>query len=467
MRISFHGATREVTGSCHLVECGDTRILVDCGLYQGLPEDQAKNAEPFGFDPASIDFLLLTHAHLDHCGRLPMLAKAGFTGEVITTHATRELARLVMLDAAHLEQESARWMARRLARHGGDEAEAPGPLFNVLDALNGMERFGRKAKYGEPMELAPGVTATFLDAGHILGSAVILLNLTEGDRTRSVLFSGDLGSDGRPLLRDPAPPPKVDVVVMETTYGDRLHRPLADSVDELYWAISDTFARGGNVFIPTFALERAQELLYHLREGVEKSRILPSTQVYLDSPMAISATEIFRRHPDCFDRETLELLDTGRDPMRLPGLQFTRDRHDSMSINRSRGGAIILAGAGMCNGGRILHHLKHRLPRPKTTVLFAGYQAVGTRGRHLQEGADSVRIHGMDVPVKARIEVLDGLSAHADRGGIVNWMRDRPRPSTIHLVHGDPDARATMAGYVKEKLGYDTHQPDHCESVEI
>ena len=331
MKISFHGADRGVTGSCHLVEAAGKRILIDCGLYQGGRELDEENADAFEFDPASIDFLLLTHAHLDHCGRIPLLSKRGFKGEIITTGATRELARLVMLDAAHLQEEEARYQARKKARHGHRHDNAP--LYSVLDTLNSTEHFGRRAYYNQPLELASGIRASFLDAGHILGSASILLELEEDGRRYRLVFSGDLGNSGRPLLRDPVTPAPVDLVVMETTYGDRLHKALEPSVDELYEAIVATFARGGNVIIPTFALERAQELLFYLREGVAKQRLPGSMQVFLDSPMAISATEIYERYPECYEPHVSALFHQGHDPFDLPGLHFTRETAESIALN--------------------------------------------------------------------------------------------------------------------------------------
>ena len=293
MKLSFHGADRGVTGSCHRLECAGKQILVDCGLYQGSRELDKENAASFGFNPADIDILLLTHAHLDHCGRIPLLVSRGFTGEIITTAASRELARLVMLDAAHLQQEDAERRQRRADRRGrraDARRDDDSPLYTVLDALNSLEFFGRTAVYGEPLELAPGIRATFVDAGHILGSASILLELTEDRHHRRVLFSGDIGNAGRPILRDPVVPGDIDVVVMESTYGDRRHKAMAPTLDEFYGAIHDTFRRGGNVIIPTFALERTQELLYFLREGVANGQLERATQVFLDSPMAISAT---------------------------------------------------------------------------------------------------------------------------------------------------------------------------------
>ena len=443
MKLAFHGADQGVTGSCHLVECAGRRVLIDCGLYQGQRELVAENVEPFGFDPAALDFVLLTHAHLDHCGRLPLLVRRGFHGEIITTSATRELARLVLLDAGHLQEEEARYHARRAAR--GGRAEDGQPLYTTLDALNTLDHFGRTVAYGQPLALAPGIRATFLDAGHILGSACIFLELEDGGQRRTLLFSGDLGNCGRPLLRDPTPPPAADIIVMETTYGDRLHKALAPSVQELYAAIADTFGRGGNVVIPTFALERAQELLYYLREGVEAGRLPRTMQVYLDSPMAISATTIFERHPECYDRATAELFRAGRDPLDLPGLHFTRETQESMAINRVGGGAVIMAGAGMCTGGRVRHHLKHNLWRPESSVVFVGYAANGTLARLIIDGASQVQLFGEAIPVRAGIHTINGFSAHADQGELLRWHQHTGTPARTFLVHGERETMRRFA----------------------
>jgi metallo-beta-lactamase family protein len=434
-----------VTGSCHLVECAGVKVLVDCGLYQGGREIEEENDESFGFEPSEIDYLLLTHAHLDHCGRIPLLVARGFRGEIITTSASRELARLVMLDAADLQEEDAERKNRKARRHRDRDREVV-PLYTVLDALNSMDYFGRAAGYDQPLEVAPGITATFLDAGHILGSASILLELEDRDRRRRVLFSGDLGASGRPLLRDPTPPPEVDVVVMETTYGDRAHKGLEPSIEELYTAIRDTFKRGGNVIVPTFALERAQELLFTLREGVEQGALPAAMQVFLDSPMAITATEIFRRHPDCYEPEVKELFSNGRDPFALPGLHLTRETAASMALNRIGGGAVILAGSGMCTGGRVLHHLKHNLWRNDSSVIFVGFAAHGTLARRIIDGATLVKIFREEIPVRARIHTIGGFSAHADRNELLAWWRHTGKPQQTILVHGDEKAMEAFAG---------------------
>jgi metallo-beta-lactamase family protein len=431
-----------------MVHCAGRKILVDCGLFQGSRELHEENAAPFGFEPAEIDYLLLTHAHLDHCGRIPLLAKRGFRGEIITTAATRELARLVMLDAAHLHEEEARHRARR-SHHSRKHAKDEQPLYTILDALNSLDCFGRTVDYGMRLELAPGIGATFFDAGHILGSASILLDLAENGERRRVLFSGDLGNGGRPLLRDPVVPADVDAVVMETTYGDRLHRPLHASVEELHEAVADAHGRGGNVIIPTFALERAQEILFYLREGVIDKRLPDNLQVFLDSPMAISATEIFERHPECYEPEIAKLFGEGRDPFHLPGLHFVRETTESIAINEIRSGAIIMAGSGMCTGGRVRHHLRHNLSRSNCSVVFVGYAAEGTLARSIIDGARHVHLFGDKVPVRARIYTINGFSAHADQRELLAWHAQTGKPPVTFLVHGDPRSMQHFAGLLE------------------
>jgi metallo-beta-lactamase family protein len=441
LKLSFHGADRDVTGSCHLVQCADRRVLIDCGLYQGSREIAEENTADFGFDPAGIDFVLLTHAHLDHCGRLPLLTKRGFRGEIIATMATRELARLVMLDAAH-QQEETRSNSNR-SWHGAD-GKPDEPLFTVADTLNTLEGFKRNAAYGQPIDLAQGIRATFVDAGHILGSASILLELAEADRSLRLLFSGDLGNAGQPLLLTPPPPPRADLVVMESTYGDRLHKPMDASIDELYGAISDALGRAGNAIIPTFALERAQELLWMLNQGIEKGRLMSSMQVFLDSPMAISATEIFARHLECLRPEAAKLFREGRDPLALPGLHFTRERAESRALNNVRGGAIIMAGAGMATGGRVRYHLKHNISREECSVIFVGFAAKGTLARDIIDGQNPVHILGDDIPVRAKIHTINGFSAHADQAELLKWLGHTGAGRTF-LTHGEEAAMQKFA----------------------
>ena len=426
-----HGAAKDVTGSCHLITCNERRVLIDCGLFQGGEETEAKNFHEFEFDPASIDALLLTHAHLDHCGRIPKLVREGFRGRIFATSASRELARVVLLDAGSLQEEEARRALRTDRRGNGNTT----PLYTVHDALHALDFFGADVAYGRGLQVADGIRATWQDAGHILGSASIVLDLDDGARQRRIVFSGDLGSPGRPILRDPVAAPDADYVVIESTYGDRPHRSLPDSIDEFYQAIRSTFERKGNVVIPTFALERAQEILYYLHRGIRTGVIPPNTRVFLDSPMAISATEIFRRHPECFDEAMREELGHG-DPFSMPGLHFTRETSESMGINAIEGGAVILAGSGMCNGGRIRHHLKHNLWRQRSSIVFVGYAAAGTLARRIIDGACEVRVFNEQIPVRAQIWTINGFSAHADQGGLLNWLGPTRR-RCVFLVHGE------------------------------
>jgi metallo-beta-lactamase family protein len=461
MRISFHGADRGVTGSCHLIECAGKRVLIDCGLYQGGREIDEENAEPFGFEPRDIDFLLLTHAHLDHCGRIPLLAKRGFRGEIVTTSASRELARLVLLDSARLNEEEVR---RRMRHESGREHRgANAPLYSLVDTMRSFDYFGRTAAYDQPLDLAPGLRATFIDAGHILGSASVFLELTERGHERRLLFSGDLGNSGRPLLRDPTPPPRSDVVVIETTYGDRLHKPLPPSVEELYDAIGATFARGGNVVIPTFALERAQELLFYLREGRESGRLPRTMEVFLDSPMAISATEIFGAHPECYDQQTAELFREGRDPLDFPGLHLTRDTAESIALNRITSGAVIMAGSGMCTGGRVRHHLEHNIERPESSIVFVGFAARGTLARRIIDGASEVTIFGRPLQVRSRLHTINGFSAHADRDELLAWHASAA-PQRTFLVHGEEE---TMQRFAESLGGGHIERPTLHQSFEL
>ena len=414
MQIHFHGAAKNVTGSCHLIECAGKRILLDCGLYQGAAHDDEDNeAKNFGFKPKNIDFLILSHAHLDHCGRIPLLVKRGFRGRILCSSATRELAKLVLLDSARIQEEDAKYENYKTAKRRKRFIPAQ-PLYDTVDALAALDYFVDIGRWERPYELAPGISVTLYDAGHILGSACICLDLEENGEKRRLLFSGDLGAGGRPILSDPAPPPQADIVVMETTYGNREHKSLPDSVEELYAVIRETIAGQGNVLIPSFALERSQEILYFLREGVEQGKLPRRLRVYLDSPMAISATEIFKRHQECFDDAAWQVLMSGRDPFALPGLRITQGSAESMALKQEKG-AVIIAGSGMAVGGRIQHHLRYHLWKPETAVVFVGFAAKGTLARAIIDGAEEVRIAQEQIAVNAHIHTIGGFSAHADR----------------------------------------------------
>lgn len=455
MDMHFLGAAGGVTGSCHYLRVGQVQILVDCGMFQGEGDTAAENAAEFGFDPKGIDYLLLTHAHLDHCGRIPLLVKRGFRGEILCTGATRELARLVMLDAAGLAVEEAKRANRHRQRPGLQEIE---PLYDVQDVLDALDLFGRQVHYDQDLDLCPGVRIRFGDAGHILGSAWIQATVNERSKTTRLLYSGDLGNGGKPIINDPRPAPEADIVVMETTYGDRLHKPLGPSVAELAEAIRDTLARGGNAIIPTFALERAQDLLYFLHELMQRGELPESLPVFLDSPMAISATEIFRRHPECLNAETAALFHQGRDPFALKNLRFTRERMESISINEIKGGALIMAGSGMATGGRVTHHLQHNLWRADSSVIFVGYAASGTLARRIIDGAKTVRIFGEEVQVAAKIYTIGGFSAHADRDELLRWFGETAHPAHTFLVHGEDKGRESIAKVLRAR-GLTVHCP--------
>ena len=446
MKLEFHGADRNVTGSCHLIRCRNRCILIDCGMYQGGREMTEENRRDFGFDPREVDILLLTHAHLDHCGRIPLLVKQGFTGKIVTTAATRELARLVMLDSARIQEEEADFKNRKLRKQGKPEQETP--LYTTLDALTCLDLFYDITAFNHSYDLGPDMKATFYDAGHILGAASILLELGEDGCGKRILFSGDLGYSDRAILRDPATPPKADIVVMETTYGDRIHKQLNPSIHELYKAIEITLKQGGNVLIPSFALERTQEILYYLREGIEQGLVKENLQVFLDSPMAISATEIFQRHPECFDAETWEIFKTGKDPFELPELHYTRETAQSVALKQIKG-AVIIAGSGMATGGRIRHHLKHNLQRREASVVFVGFAAHGTLARQIIDGKNPVRIYGRTIDVRARIFTIGGFSAHGDQQDLLHWHSRTGSPEITFLVHGEEEVMTTFSGLLE------------------
>ncbi|HSS07204.1 MAG TPA: MBL fold metallo-hydrolase [Rhodanobacteraceae bacterium] len=462
--LTCHGAARQVTGSCHLLECAGRRVLIDCGLFQGSDTIESSNAADFGFDPASIDFVLLTHAHLDHCGRIPLLVKRGFRGEVIATAPTRELARLVLSDAASLQEEDARVRARRFHRTGHSVSA---PLYTIDDAFHAMDFFGRRAEYGQDIDLAPDLRVRFVDAGHMLGSASVLIEAGNGASRRRILFSGDIGNPGRPLLRVAEPPPAADVVAMEATYGDRNHRSTSASVDELVGAISDRLDSGGNIVIPTFALERAQEIIFHLAEAVRAGKLPRHLRVFLDSPMAISATAIFARYPQSLGEEARVRLAAGGDPFGLPTLRFTRDASESMAINKIEGGAVILAGSGMCTGGRVRHHLKHNLWRKDAGVIFVGYAAEGTPARRIIDGAEYVRILGEDIRIRAKIWTINGFSAHAGQDDLLSWIEHTGTPRQVLLVHGEPARGMQPLAERLKQRGLRIEMPAQGERVEI
>ncbi|MBU1395950.1 MAG: MBL fold metallo-hydrolase [Gammaproteobacteria bacterium] len=435
MDISFYGATQEVTGSCFLLRVGGQRILVECGLIQGSSEHERHNRDPFPFAPREIDAVVLTHAHLDHSGRLPLLVKQGYAGAIFTHRATVDLCAIMLEDAAYLNEKFAERENRRNPNE--DQAEIT-PLYTRDDARATQNLFV-PMEYGVRTEIGKGVWLTLRDAGHILGSATAELDLSEGDQRRKLVFSGDLGHRGAPILRDPQPVEEADLVVMESTYGDRLHRPWEATWQEMGEILSGAKSGQGNILVPAFTVGRTQELLYVFSRHFEEWG-LGDWRIFLDSPMAIKATEVYDHHARVYDERARQWHAGSREPFQLPNLTLSQTGDDSMQINEIHSGAIVIAGSGMCTGGRIMHHLKRNLWRENAHVMIVGFQARGTLGRALVDGAKNIRLWGEEIEVKAHIHTVGGLSAHADQEGLVQWYRQiKGRPHVV-LVHGEPEA---------------------------
>ncbi len=447
MRLVFYGAADRVTGSCHILECGGRRILLDCGLIQGRRSDEAANRKAFPFDPGDVDAVVLSHAHIDHSGRLPYLARSGYKGPIYAQSATTDLCRIMLKDAGFLEEKEADTENRKRERKGLPPVE---PLFTMADAEAVMGLF-RPLPYEQRKEILPGISIRFREAGHILGSAVVEVWLTEGSVTRKLCFSGDLGQRSTPILRDPAVVTEADLVLLESTYGDRFHRSLQETLDELTEIFSEATAGRGNILIPTFAVGRAQDLLYLFAE-YERKWGLSHWQIYLDSPMAIEATEVYTRHVDLYDAEAARLW-RERGAGALPNLTMTRSSDESRAINRIRSGALIMAGSGMCEGGRIKHHLKNNIWRKECHVIFVGYQAQGTLGRRIVDGARYIRLWGETIRVAAKIHTVGGLSAHADQAGLAAWYGGFTARPPVYLVHGEEKPRQTLAEVLKKRFG--------------
>ncbi len=456
MKIAFYGAAHEVTGSCTVVYAGGKTVMIDCGLEQG--PDIYENCN-LPIMPSQIDYLLLTHAHIDHSGKIPALVKDGFRGKIYTTAATAKLCGIMLLDSAHIQEFEAKWRNRKAKRSGADMYE---PLYTVEDAKRSLKQF-YSCDYEKEYELCKGITVSFTDAGHLLGSASISLAVTEDGHTETIVFSGDLGNTDRPLICDPAVPKKADYVVIESTYGNRTHGIRPDYVAQLTRILQDTFDRGGNVVIPSFAIGRTQELLYLIRIIKEKGLISGHDHfpVYVDSPLAVEATEIYSSDLyDYFDSETIELLESGINPIKFPDLHLSVTSDDSVLINLDKSPKVILSASGMCEAGRIRHHLKHNLWRADSTVLFVGYQAEGTLGRVITEGAAEVKLFGEKVMVNAAIEQLAGISGHADMDMLISWLGAfEQKPRTVFVNHGHDTVCDDFAQTVTERLGLEATAP--------
>ncbi|MBL8353069.1 MAG: MBL fold metallo-hydrolase [Burkholderiaceae bacterium] len=457
MRLTFIGAAQEVTGSCILVETDDVRFLVDCGMFQGGREARERNLKAWPFDPRQIDFVLLTHAHIDHSGLLPRLCALGFRGPILTTRATVDLLSVMLLDSAFIqESEWARAQRQRARQTRGD---APALLYTVAQAEACLEQL-QGTTYDEEVEPHASVRCRFRDAGHILGSAILEVWVTEKDRTRKLVFSGDLGQPGRPIVCDPTPVDSAEVLVVESTYGNRLHRPLGETIDELVFLIEDTLRRRqGNIIIPAFALGRTQELLHLLLDLCRRGK-LPRLQVFVDSPMANKVTEITWKHKEFLDEESRALLSLRRSHPEWMDLRFTRSVEESMALNRIKAGAIIISASGMCDAGRIKHHLRHHLGRPECAIVIIGFQAAGTLGRRLVDGDKRVRLFGEDVAVRASIHTIGGLSAHADQAALLNWLKCfASAPQRSFVVHGEAQTACGFADRIADDLGWSVEAP--------
>jgi len=456
MRLGFLGAAGEVTGSCTLVETGQCRFLVDCGMFQGGREAHAKNqrALNFGFDVRQIDFVLLTHAHIDHSGLLPRLAMLGYRGPIYATPASIDLLAVLLPDSAHIQEKEAEWQLRHRHRRGQGERGIPTPLYSVAQAQAALQLL-QPVAYGQTLAPAADVTVRFHDAGHILGSAWLEVLVDEDGNARRLVFSGDLGMPGRPVLRDPERPAlAAEVVMVESTYGDRLHRSLPETEEEIIGAFERTRAAGGNLIIPSFAVGRTQEIIYLLADLVRRKRLFP-LKVYVDSPMADTATRITLSHPELLDPETRELIAWQRKHPEKMKLEFVADVEASKRLNGIRSGAVILSASGMCEAGRIKYHLRENLPRSECSILIAGFQAAGAMGRRLVDGVRLVRIFGESIPVRARIYTVGGLSAHADQGALLDWLSAFHKPPRqCFVVHGESAASAHFADAIEARLGW-------------
>jgi metallo-beta-lactamase family protein len=458
MQLQFFGAAGEVTGSCHILEVNGHKVLLDCGLIQGSKVDEARNRDPFPFEASEIDAVVLSHAHLDHCGRLPLLVKRGFRGPVFAQEASCELTAILLADAAHLQKRDAEYQSRKKGKNIK-------PLYTLADGERVMRQM-RGLKYRQKTEVISGVDIRFRDAGHILGSCAVEVWISEGGVERKIVFSGDLGQYDTPILHDPEKIDRADIVLMESTYGNRRHRDRSRTIEELGNIFSGSLSRKGNILIPAFSIGRSQEILYQLGKYYEEWD-LSRFRVFLDSPMAIEASRVYWEYTHLYDEEATRLrLENGGMPL-LKNLTLSRSPEDSMAINRIHSGAIVIAGSGMCNGGRIVHHLKHGLGREETQVIIVGYQARGSLGRRLVDGEESVRIHGRHVPVRAAIHTVGGLSAHGDQDDLARWYECMENRPPVYLVHGETETQQEFQQYLQKRCGANVHIPKPGDVLEL
>jgi metallo-beta-lactamase family protein len=460
MKIRFLGAARQVTGTCFHLSTNGMNILIDCGMQQGEHGSDG-NKNPFHFSPAEIDYLVLTHAHIDHSGLIPKLVKEGFKGPIITSQATADLVTIMLYDSAHIQEKDAEWLTKKALRAGRDEVARP--LYTTKDVQAVVPLLNGKV-YGETVQLGKGVTVRFWDAGHILGSESVEMSYQDGPVRKRIVFSGDIGKKDNPIIRDPEHSETTDYVVMESTYGNRLHKGKQESIDEMVDAIKATFKKDGNVLMPAFAVGRTQDLLYILNGLVREGRLKP-LEVYVDSPLAQEATKVYLSHREVFDKDAAKLFAIGKGSSLK--LHFTESIEDSQAINRIKSGVVIIAGSGMCEGGRIAHHFKHNLWRAECSVIFTGFQARGTLGRRIVDGATHVKVLGEDIALRAKVYTIGGFSAHADRGGLLEWLASFKNHPEVFIVHGEEEASLDFEKAVKEQFGFVTHVPKKGEEFEI
>ncbi len=466
-QLTFLGGTNEVTGSCYLVETEETRFLVDCGMFQGGSEAEIKNRSAFYFDPETIDFVLLTHAHIDHSGLLPRLSARGFRGPVYTTGATIDLLKVMLKDSAYIQEKEAEWKNKALQRKQRVSEYENAPLYTITQAETFLSQL-RSVNYDAKVSPHPTIHCCFRDAGHILGSAIVEVWINARSRHKKLVFSGDIGQPGHPLVQDPTPIDQTDVLLIESTYGNRLHRSMSDTIDELIHAVNDTLSRkGGNIIVPAFSVGRTQELLFLLID-LHRQNKLGKMDIYVDSPMAKAATDITLRHSQLLDKEaheTLQWFNNEGNPLKI---NFTENVEDSIALNTIDHGAIIISASGMCDAGRIKYHLKYNLPRPECTILITGFQAAGTLGRRLVDGAKIVRIFGQEIVVRSDIYTIGGLSAHADQAGILSWLKEfKAPPSNTYIVHGEPSNATALADAINKQLNWPVSIPERFTIVTL
>ncbi len=465
IHLQFLGAAQSVTGSKHLLQVEDTHILVDCGLHQERTL-QTRNWAPFPIAPSTITAVLLTHAHLDHCGYLPRLVKEGFRGKIYCTPATAELARLILLDAGFIQEEDAEYKRQRHEKEGRKGKYPEVPLYTAKDAEACSSLFS-PIQYNECVRINRNIQACFYNAGHVLGSAMIQVRAQDGQKARTILFTGDIGRPNSPIIQDPDIFKEADYILLESTYGDKVHGALTSIHDQMSSAIRATYQKQGNIIIPSFALERAQEVLYYINE-LRLAKQIPEQPVLIDSPMASKITNVFERYPNLFDAETTELVQNGHSPFRLPRLRFIGSREESRNINKIQEPVIIIAGSGMCTGGRVKYHLLDNIQRAESTVMFVGYQAEGTLGRQILTGSPQVRIYGRMMPVHATITKIDGFSAHADREELLQWLRGfESNHKALFLVHGEEEIMQKFASFLEQNLHCPIHTPKYLDGFTL